>query len=500
MATIEQTWNWNDFSWWEWDWFYYWPPWAYRAWYNIDTRTLENWLKLSNKFEIVSNYEWDIYSVNKFWPKSFFTDYGWWVTYFYYDWVYKFQLSWLTLAHNQIYGSWKMHRTADNKDYLYAFSATDNSIWTYHRIELDFSWATYNIATRTQWLWDTNPIRNNLPTLSLPWRIIWAYWNTIFQIDWAEVITTLVTLPKSCEIINITNFQDTFKVFFNGIKWDNWNTNWYIAYWDWTDYTFQQVVEYSNSPIQNVISDWAVEYAVFGDSYTADLYIIQWLQRSELRINTEGSTWNSRYLWYEWWNREWIIYITWQDKFLADCLYSYWNFFPWTSKSLIPENSWILFNKIWFWNQTIYWYANDAWWTNIWTIYAKSTLFNSTPNAQWFIYSYAMTWNYWLYTEKALKSIYVSYNLYTDTDSIKIYVKKDWWPYSLNSDWRTLLKTITWTDYKAKRWCRISTNEIWAINLWNFYQLEYKVELNAGSTRSPILHWIKTIYDDNLKD
>jgi hypothetical protein len=72
---IEQVHNWNNFSGWEWDGFYLWPKWGYRLWKNIDTRQLENWVKICTKIvDTEDTYDWDINEVNPYASNSFSTD------------------------------------------------------------------------------------------------------------------------------------------------------------------------------------------------------------------------------------------------------------------------------------------------------------------------------------------------------------------------------------------------------------------------------------------
>lgn len=502
MEAIEQVWNWGWFNWWEWDGFYNWPANSYRAGRNIESKQIENGLFICNKLvDTWLTYQWDILAVNPFENRCFSTRDGstWKI---YKDWVFKFNMDSWDSTWNTIQGFWIMNRSSDNITYSYWFSRTNNWTWKITRFSTDFTTPTYNIWTeRNLWQWrNTNPNENIMPVLSVPTWIIWAYANTIFKLNRSEIIETLVTLPREVDIVWITFYQNTYKVFYNWPRYSWWPIDSYISIWDWANSLFTQTVKYENSPIRVVVNDWAYEYVVFWNNITSDLYRVWGLERgSPIRWNIEWSTWyNTRVFWTEWVIREWILYLKGTNKFDENCIYSYWNYYPWTNRQLVPENVKNV-SKMLASTSNIDIYIDDDAWTNVWKIYTKSFLFNQIPELTGTILSYAMTWNGWLWSRKVLKRVDCSYQLYSNSDSIKIYSKTNWWPYGNNNTWWTLIKTITGEDYFQKRWVTFTSSELSAISVWEFYQLEYKVELIAWWNRSPILYQIKTSYLDYLK-
>lgn len=502
MEAIEQVWNWGWFNWWEWDGFYNWPANSYRAGKNIESKQIENGLFICNKLvDTWFTYQWDIRAVNPFENRCFSTRDGstWRI---YKDWVLKFNMATWTTAWDTIQGFWRMNRNSDSITYSYWFSSTYFWQWKICRFDVWFWWVTYSIGgSRT--LWQSrinNPAFDRMQILSVSTGIIWAWGNTIFKLNRSEIIETLLELPKEVDVVWITFYQNTYKVFYNWPRYDNWPIDSYISIWDGSSSLFTQTVKYENSPIRLVVNDWAYEYVVFWDSATSDLYRVWGLERwSPIRWNIENSTpYNTRVFWTEWVIREWIFYIKWQNKFLDDCIYSYWNYYPWTNRQLVPENVKNI-SKMNAWTQFMDIYVDDDGWSNVWKIYTKSFFFNQESETTGTVLSYAMTWNGWLWSKKVLKRVDVSYQLYSSSDSIKIYSKTNWWPYWYNSSWWTLIKTITGSDYSTKRWVTFTSSELSAMSVWEFYQLEYKVELTAGSTKSPILYQIKTSYLDYLK-
>lgn len=506
MAEINQVWNWSDFSWWEWDWQYYWPEWWYRAGNNLETRQLENWVVICNKLTDTSQtYLWNIISVNNYEPRCFVTIDSTNYVRVYRNWTFLIPINTWTTAYDRVIGWGKMTRLSDTTTYNYAFTMTNSWVWKIHRFDVWMGGFSISMWTWTLWEWRTwNPAIQKVITLSLPWRIIFAYWNSIFEISNSEVVTRLLVLPKEVDIVAITQFQDTYKIFYNWERYSWWVKDWFIAYWDWWSELIDQYVEYDSSPIINVVNDWPYDYTVFWDWLSSDLYYVWWLQRwNPIRTNLESDVTNNnvRQLATEWGIREWILYLTWTNKLVQNCLYSFGNYYSWSRKQLVPQNITTLnFDKINVWSSFIELYVNNAVSTWTWKIYTKSYQFWAQPESQAKIYSYALTWNYWMFTIKTIQAIYVAYQLFNANDSIKIYYKKDWWPYSTNGANWVLLKTITWSDYINKRWVKISRAELNQLELSNFYQLELYAELNATSTKSPILYPIRTIYIDNIWD
>lgn len=492
MTAIEQIHNWSDFSWGEWDGFYYWPKWGYRLWKNINTKILENWVKVCTKFEDIGEiYSWDVLAINPYAYLSFATE-DWNNWKIYKSWDLKITLSSWIAAQNKIMWFWKLTRTTDNINYVYAISQTSVWNWKVYRIATDYSSAT-EVGGFSLALWRTATF-NYISILSLPWRIVFWCWNTIFELTNTEVLTELISFPQDAEIISISYYLDKYKIYYNVPKYTNWVNDWFVNYWDWISEFVDYFVKYEKSWIINVLNNWAYDYVVFGSTYSNDLYVMSWLNREQLRVNTEWTTnINSRNIYWIWDLREWIAYFYWMNKLWEECIYSYWNYYAGTSRSLVPENS-ITLNQMYASGDDLYARIDD--WVSEWTgaIYKKSFLFSWSQESEWAIYSYPITWNYWGYTTKSIKEIDVTYKLWSSSRYIKIYVKISGSPTSNNTLWRTLIKTITWTDAEV-RWVKVHSSELTAKWVWTFNQLEYKVELSE----SAFLYQIRTVYYDNIK-
>jgi len=485
------------YNWGEWDGFYDWPAQSFRAGSNLETKQIENGAcACSVLVDTLVSYTGNILSINKYRNRCFAT-LSWTTTKIYDWWVFEFNMASWDNTDNQVLWFWTLKRNADSITYSYWFSKTTFWVGKIHRFATDFTSATYNIkefAIATPWV-----STKNMTVLPVANRIIFSIWNTIFELSDLEVVKTLVILPNETSIIWITKYWDTYKVYYNWERYSWWPIDSYVAYWDWFDSAFDSLATYTNSPIRMVVSDdWAFDYVSFWWTYTSDLYYVWWLNRwKPIITNIEQSTWNTRVFWTIWAIREGIIYMVWVRKWTTwndNTIYSYWNYYAGTNNQLVPENigkriTWMAVN-----DQYLECYCDDDG-----KIYTKSFFFASAPEWTATIYTYPLLWNYWISSEKTISSIYIPYFLYNNSDHIKIYYRKDATPYDTNTDGRTLIKDITGADYKAKRGCIVHRSELSAISLWDFYMLEYKIEIVSTSTKSSILWQIKTAYLDNLK-
>ena len=512
MWAITQYYNWNDFSAWEWDAFYYWPRGSFKAWINVAVRELENAVRISSKkVDTEKTYQWEILTMNPFREWSFITQEGQVIRY--YEWNnYEREIKDSEFyEHKKIlwFGQLTKYNPNTNnyETFIYWFSAITNTEWwviwrlTPQRVMSILLW-----KTRKMWVWKYNPT-SRLITLSIANEIYWWYGNTIHKIDSNEIITQLLVLPPNADIYDITFYQDKFKIFYNVTNTDG-SYDWYISYWDWNPWgdttpLEQAKVKYQNSKIVGVFNDWPYDYVIFGEWNTSDLYCINGLNRGEpIRVNTEWSNYNSRTFWDNnmtnkdiWFIREWILYFVWVNKFNIPCIYSLWKYYPWSNLALIPESETIRIPHITNGKNTekkFYIYDN-------WKIYTKSYDFDTPSDELWTIISYPITWNAWIFTIKTLMTVYVGYNLVDEWNEIKIYYRRNGWVHRNMDAWDfILLKTI---KDKNKLWIRIDRVELTDRGLWDFYEMEFKVELvSPWNNKSPIFYWIRMVYSDNLKD
>jgi hypothetical protein len=497
MASTQEIWNLTWLSWWEWDGFFYWPEWSVRIADNIDLQKVEAGIRIANeKIDWSNPYNWDLISVNPYEPFCFNTM-NWSTSEIYYNKLKVLEMSsWLSTAHRKLASWGKMTILSDNVTYSYWITFTNSWVWKVHRFDPNFTWVSYSIGWDwTLWAWRVNNATyDKMPVLSLPWKIIWAWGNSIFQITNSETITRLLVLPKDADIMWITYYQDEYKIYYNWAnKW--WQTDSYIAYWDWLSEFVNAFVEYENSPVRMVANDWPYDYVVFWDTFSTDLYYVGWLNRwSPIVVNTEVDyNNNQRIFWFDWLVREWVLYFTGENKLWNSVIYVMWKYYPWSSTKLSSIMGIESLNDIKI-NANTQWleiYDNNK-------IYTQSYFTSTKSWPTGTIFTYPLTWNFWIDTVKSIKEINIAYQLTNNADSIQLYVRndRDYTAYN-NTGW-ILVKTITWSLYRNKRWCRVARAELSALWLWNFYMLEYKIVLNRWFYSSPILYWVRTLYDDNL--
>lgn len=495
----------RNFSWGEWDALYLWPEWGYRAWLWLDTMTLENGFKIANELWNpifwTSDFNWEFVSFNPHKADTFASQM--WQNWYIYSWnLTPITLSTTPSAYNRILWWGRLHRPVDNKEVDYVFTQVNSFwVWQVHRIEPDYNGINYNLATFTLWEDRTTVSQSDrLPVLSLPWRIVFAYWNTIFEFDKLESVKVLVTLPESVDIEYISVYLDTFKIFANRKKTSG-TSDWYIAYWDWINNLLEQYVYFENSPIRNVIPNWESEMVVFWWTFTSDLYLVQGLSRQLVRSNVEVQKWNTRILWKVWDAREGIVYFTWYSKFSNDesCLYSFWNFYPWQPFQLQP---WIKIpydlldiKGIQCEEQYIDIYVNFVVWDN-WKRFRYLLANNVRSGTQAEMILFPIQW-VWLQSEKQLKAIDIAYNLQSTSNTIKVFVRT-WWPYNreIDNGW---IEACTIND-NTKRNRKLHPTEITALNLWYWHELEVKLQLNrVWWVDSPVVYWVDVYFDDDLR-
>lgn len=295
--------------------------------------------------------------------------------------------------------------------------------------------------------------------------------------DTNEVITDYLTLPAKEEIKGFTQYLWNFTVY------SNYANTWVQYKWDWASAYPDYRQEWVNQPVLWVANDWEIDYAVlwFNEHYS-DLYRIDWTQKTELRVNLETSN-NSRLL--NWYIsiREWIVFISWGKSWESTnyWVYTYWNYYPWTAKSLVQSYSWTTSGFL----QQCHSVSNSYMACANNKVYVTSH--NNPPsvyNTTGYLVSQIYQGNVWEELEFNRMKVWFKLNWW----QIDIYVRTDFtWNF-------VLLKSITTAEYSSVKFCKITPNDFLALNLWFFSELQIKVILTAKSnkTASPILKRITT--------
>lgn len=468
MAWIERIWDIQWFSWWESDDIYIWPKDSFFSWEWIEIRKNLSGVRLSSG---LVNTWWSISGTICYMANLETLGIIWWWTVvcteswnIYLDWVLKETISTWTAAFNKVIGIWVM--TVSWSQYVYYISSC--ILWwaQIHRSNSDLSSFTISYKSFVT----SYSIPNKSIIINSNWYLYIWYNNKILSLYsvW-EILTDWLILPEKEIITWFTQFQNQYKIYSN--LWNSW-----IQYlWDWSSIEpdYRQIWE--NQPVLWVVNDWPYDYAIlwFNEHYS-DLYLITWTQKQEIRVNLEAS-FSSRILQWNISIREWIVYISWGQSWESYnyWIYTYWNYYPGAPKSLVQEYSWWSLGVFGFhshWVGISYFSCSD------WNIY--SIEHNNPPSINkyattWYVVTHMYQWNIW--EDKKINKIKVWFEVPTSS-SIKIYLRSSF-------GWLWILaKTIDNATYWDKKWLIIFNSELSSLGIWNFNEIQMKIELNQWLT------------------
>jgi hypothetical protein len=466
----------QSFIWWESDSFYKWPAFSFYSWENINIRKNLEWITLSSMLEDTGwSIDWNVtcmVNLETLWVRN------WWIVVctdtgkIYLDWESKYTLT------NFIRVIWIWVMYTWWVQYVYYVSQTSSWSGKIHRSTTDLAPATFIESHRsyTTSVW----IVQKAIIINAWWWLYIATKNKVIELDYLEVVRDLLVLTENEKIVWFTSFQNTYRIY------SNLENSWIQYIWDWASMFADYKQIWENQSILWIQNDWPYDYAIlwFNQSYS-DLYLISWTQKQELRVNLENSLKSRKLDWYLS-IREWILYISWWQSWESNnyWIYTYWNYYPWTPKSLVQEYS----KSISYFTFHSHSVANSYFVCNDWKIY--KTLHNNPPDtyaSSWEVVSQVFQWNVW--DEMTYKLWKISFKL--NTWEIKIYVRTD-----IEHSW-TLFKTISNANYNTVKRLRLDVNEFKALWLWNFTEIQFKFVLTKWSTWTPLLKratfWFDTL-------
>ena len=457
----------TSFSWGESDSYTAWPKNSFYSWENIEIRKdlsgvtltsklVDTWWSISGDIIFMENLEKYGFS-----GIVVATDTG----NVYLDGTLKKTLASGTSAHNRIIGMWAMKISWTN--YLYFITRTASWAGKIHR-------STTNLATWNEWYKSFDTVNGASSTyaysISINWEINFAINNCIINIDVAETVSTLLTLPEIESVVGFTQFQNQYKIYANF-----WTTG--VQYiWDWTATAADYRQEWDNLNVVSVVNNGAYDYAilwkVWSEAYN-DLYLISGTQKQELRVNLEASNYSRVFNWYMS-IREDIVYISGGKTGESSNygIYTYGNYYPWTSKSLVQSyslgvNSFLFHVHSW---AASYFANNDD---KVYKIEHNNPPTTNWMATSWYVTTLMYEGNVW--EELTFLKTILAYELETGT-SIKLYCRTNF-----GVSWN-LIKEIT---DNTKKHIRISANEIQSLNLGKFYGIQFKIELIGNSYYTP---------------
>ena len=319
-------------------------------------------------------------------------------------------------------------------------------------------------------------------------------WNKIVSIyiggeilaDTGNGTNGSITLPQWEYITGFTQFQDSFKIYTRlgntGVQygWDGFA----IAP------TYRQ--EWRNQPILGVVNDGAFDYAVLGfSSAYSGLYLISGTQKQELRINLEASAY-SRLLDGYLSIRKWLIYISGggSGESTNYGVYTYWNYYPGTPKSIIQQYS-LGVNQFYMHSHSTaesYFACADG---KVYYIEHNNPATTTGVASTGYVISHIYQGS--ILNEMAINKIRIGFKLPTAT-TINIYLRDN-----LGGAW-LLAKTINTAGYAWVKTVTVYESEINDIWIGNFNELQVKLEMFWSGSLTPIIKRCTLfLYDINLQ-
>lgn len=467
---MDRIWQIDSFNGWESDDIIKWPANSFYQWENIEVRKNLSALQLAplltdtgwvfdDNISYMCNLEtlwvenWGILVCLENWK-------------IYLDWVLKTTFSTGTSAHDEI----KWIGVNENllwTQYVYYITKTSFGNGKIHRSTTDL--ATFNVSYREFTVASGNSgfvgVINDTGLMYL------AINNKILLMEQDEIVQDFLLLPKQEVIAGFTQFQWKFKIYSNLIN------TWVQYTWDWISEAISYRQEWINQPILWVVNDWSSDYATlwFNENYSW-LFQIQGTQKSKIRTNLKASN-NSRILNKYLSIREGVIYISWGRTWQSNNygVYTYWNYYPWTARSLIQSYSWVEKFQQHCHKDTLSYFA---------TVDDKVyTISHNNPPSTYATSGYVVTNMYqgFIWEEKSFNYMKLWFKL--NWWEIKIYARTDMW-----ATWN-LFKTIDNTAYWNVKSIRIDKNEVMesGTELWTLNEVQLKFELfsSAWGTNTP---------------
>lgn len=163
-------------------------------------------------------------------------------------------------------------------------------------------------------------------------------------------------------------------------------------------------------------------------------------------------------------------------------VYTYGNYYPGTSKSLVQSfgtgNGTFLFHTQ---STTSSYFADSN--SKVWTSSHTNPPFVGYATTG-YVVSQIYEGNIW--EEKKITKIKVGFKL-SAGDTINLYIRKE-----LGNAW-TLAKTINNTNYSGKKHCSITSAELNALNFGTFNTIQMKMEIVSGGTSHAIATCVKRV-------
>ena len=464
MAQIPlQIW-WNNFTSWENDQIYQAQAWRYYKWYWVDTQRYDvkpmNWSSLLHTYWNIITSVFNTEKVT--WTSNNIVWLNNWTIYKNWTLASTITTNWKTW-----YAIWYMKPigSSDYKLYLFSFNPPNTATKYIHRTDIDWAWISewYRTYSSTDWNPFFVPPWQPWPTIVLNlWdRILFTYYNQVWQLSNSEVVSLLLTLPSEENIVWLTQFQWEYKIYttvaestsriyqwdwLNSLPTVNVNLNWIAITW-W------------------VANNWAYDYFRWDWS----LYQVAWVQYQKLYNKIS-----------------WRIVWAFDDKIIVERSYNWkaclceYSMLPWYNKWLHPKTIIDITNQSEMINSFDY--------NSLWMIFWSTTkLFNNywTPQS-WTISNYiesiVFVWDNIQY-EKTITEIILKFSWFS-TQNIVLYCM-----IQENNTWIKLFDWNNNTISTQNHWVKIPS--ISFLNpVWKFNTIRFKIEFPHTWTSQWRFYWL----------
>lgn len=440
--------GWNNFTWWMSDQKYQTQSWRYYKWHAIDTQRYD--VTPMNSWKLSNTYLSDINAIfNVSWYSTDNKNVVWldnWEI-----WYNNTKQHTILASSTKWYRIWVMRPSWWSVYKLYYFNDAPPSTSTkyIHRSNIEWDWFNENYLSYTSTDWNTFVVPPSWMIVLSEWRrILFSYYNEIWQLSNTEVLTKLVSLRPEENIVWITQFLWEYKIYTT--IWFNTSK---IYKWDWLSDTPDISVDLNWLAILWWVSSlWAFDYMVADNS----LFKVSWVQYQKLYDGIIN----------------WKILTAFDGKvyieILQDDNYKILEFSdkPWYIEWLHPKNVVDIINPLnWVtavtYNSSWLIYASKKKLYANWTIETWSTI----PSIESMVY----VWSNIQY-EKILKELIFKFSWFTTTNII-IYAQ-------INESW-TWVKLFEWnnnTISTTNHWLKIPAN-ILTNALWKFNTIRFKIEM-----------------------
>lgn len=457
--------SWNNFTGWVNDQKFQWQAWRYYLGYWVDTQRYD--VVPTNTPDILNTYDWGITAIfNRTAIDWNDNNVVWAWSKIYYDTTLRHTLTQWTQGYNIWY--MKPIWASDIKLYYFHYTTPDQTKYI-HRSEKNWTTFEQSYKSYTSTAWNPFFAPPAWMIVISEWeRILFSYYNTIWEISNSEVVTKLLDLPEIENVVWITEFQWQYKIYTSVA-----DSTSKMYTWDW----------WSDIPETSVVLAWlwitsvqnygAYDY-VIADS---NLYLFAWVQYQELYRWIGGKFY---------WSSSDMVYLgllQWTKYTLCEL----WTK-PWYNKALTPKYIVDVENQS---NDISAFTYNNNW--PVFASYTKLYRVSWTPEI-WavipFIESLVFVWDSIAFL-KELNEIRVKFSWFT-TQNIIVYCQ-------IQESW-TWIKLFEWnntTISSINHWLKISKNKF--LNpIWNFNTIRFRVEFPHTWTAQWRFYWIDVFGNQDI--